>query len=275
EKIIRASQLKKVTTDMRMESSMEKFVLNDKTDYDAGISSIIVNGKNAYDLKGKFLEDLHNNAFSGTNEKDAVEHIEYYLNIRWFERTKESITYWVDLTAKFFRKYYPPFCVEGNNTHVIKWDPANPKFEGWLATKFVNYKMMDIFTKGGLWDYWKMGCDEIDLSDDETSDNNDEIVEVFRINTDIFHFETPICSAFKEFNSLLKIDPDLLTKDIEGFKTCEDYKNDWIYEWNNDIPWVGEKPWSENGVWTSPTPVEHTCKPFNYKTGCSEWPTYS
>ncbi|GJT61397.1 hypothetical protein Tco_1004930 [Tanacetum coccineum] len=134
---------------------------------------------------------------------------------------------------------------------------------------------MDIFTKGGLWDYWKMGCDEIDLSDDETSDNNDEIIEVFRINTHIFHLETPICSAFNEFNYLLKIDPDLLTKDIEGFKTYKDYKNDWIYEWNNDIPWVGEKPWSENGVWTSPTPVEHTCKPFNYKTGCSEWPTSS
>ncbi|GJT10793.1 hypothetical protein Tco_0857835 [Tanacetum coccineum] len=29
----------------------------------------------------KFLDDLHNNAFSGTNRKDAVEHIEYYLKI--------------------------------------------------------------------------------------------------------------------------------------------------------------------------------------------------
>ncbi|GJW43224.1 hypothetical protein Tco_0072023 [Tanacetum coccineum] len=35
--------------------------------------------KNAYELKGKFLDDLHNNAFSGTNGKDAVEHVEYYL----------------------------------------------------------------------------------------------------------------------------------------------------------------------------------------------------
>ncbi|GJT09527.1 hypothetical protein Tco_0856569 [Tanacetum coccineum] len=33
------------------------------------------------ELKGKFLDDLHNNAFSGTNRKDAVEHIEYYLKI--------------------------------------------------------------------------------------------------------------------------------------------------------------------------------------------------
>ncbi|GJT95406.1 hypothetical protein Tco_1090924 [Tanacetum coccineum] len=41
-----------------------------------GITSIKVNGKNAYELKGKFLVDLHNNAFSGTNGEDTVEHIE-------------------------------------------------------------------------------------------------------------------------------------------------------------------------------------------------------
>ncbi|GKC55503.1 homeodomain-like protein [Tanacetum coccineum] len=60
---------------------METFAPNDKADYYFGITSITVNGKNAYELKGKFLDDLHNNAFSGTNEKDVVEHIEYYLKI--------------------------------------------------------------------------------------------------------------------------------------------------------------------------------------------------
>ncbi|GKC62255.1 hypothetical protein Tco_1089853, partial [Tanacetum coccineum] len=272
----RASRLKEVMADKKVESSVENFVLNDKADYYSSIESITVNGKNAYGLKGKFMEDLHNNAFNGTNGIDAVENIEYYLKIidpirlpnvnqdklrigvfpvsltggarRWFERTKESITCWVDLTINFFGKYYPPSRIEGNNTPVIKWDPTNPNFEGWLATKFVNYKTMDIFTKGALWDYWKIGSDEIDMSDDETSDNDEEIAEVFRINTDIFNYETPICSAFNEFNYLLKVDPDLLTKDIEGFKTYEDYKNDWIYEWNKDVPWVDEKPWAETGM---------------------------
>ncbi|GJV20466.1 reverse transcriptase domain-containing protein [Tanacetum coccineum] len=59
------------------------------------------------------------------------------------------------------------------------------------------------------------------------------------------------------------------------FKTYDDYKDDWIYEWNKDVPWVDEKPWTDTGVWTEPKPVIHTCKPFNYKTGCSEWPTCS
>ncbi|GJY84277.1 hypothetical protein Tco_0497653, partial [Tanacetum coccineum] len=170
EVLIRASRLKKVMANKGKKSIMEIF------------------------LKGKFLDDLHNNAFSGTDGKDAVEHIENYLKIidpirlpnvdhdklrivvfpislvggarRWFDKTKESITCWLDLTAKFFGKYYPPSRIEGNNTPLIKWDPVNLRFEGWLAKKFVNYKTMDIFTKGALWDYWKMGGDEIEVSND-------------------------------------------------------------------------------------------------------------
>ncbi|GJY69653.1 hypothetical protein Tco_0472635 [Tanacetum coccineum] len=45
-----------------------------------------------------------------------------------------------------------------------------------------------------------------------------------RIETDVFHFETPICKAFKEFNHLLQIDVDVLIRDLLGFKTYEDYK---------------------------------------------------
>ncbi|GJW81870.1 hypothetical protein Tco_0145845 [Tanacetum coccineum] len=140
---------------------------------------------------------------------------------------------------------------------------------------------MDIFTKGALWDYWKMGGDEIEVSDDESSDleeywsDKEETAENFKIETDVFDYETPLCLAFNEFNYLLKVDPDLLIKDIMGFKTYEDYKDDWIYEWNENVPWVYDKPWLDNGIWKEPKTVKHTCKPFNYKTGCSEWPTYS
>ncbi|GJX91778.1 hypothetical protein Tco_0345104 [Tanacetum coccineum] len=247
----RASRFKKVVADKRKKSSMETFAPHDKADYYARITSITVNRKNAYELKGKFLDDLHNNDFSGTNGKDAFEHIEYYLKIidpiklpnvdhdklrvvvfpislaggarRWFDRTKESITCWVDLTAKIFGKYYPPSRIEGDNTPSDK----------------------------------------------------EEIAEIFKIETDVFDYETPLCLAFNEFSYLLKVDQDLLTNDIMGFKTYEDYKDDWIYKWNENVPWVYDKPWLDNGIWKEPKPVEHTCKPFNYKTGCLEWPTYS
>ncbi|GJT76429.1 hypothetical protein Tco_1043154 [Tanacetum coccineum] len=36
--------------------------------------------------------------------------------------------------------------------------------------------------------------------------------------------------AFKEFNYLLQIDSDVLTKDNDGFKTYEEYKDDWTYD---------------------------------------------
>ncbi|GKB26553.1 hypothetical protein Tco_0865954 [Tanacetum coccineum] len=67
--------------DKGKKSTMKGFETNDQADYYSGITSITVNGKNAYELKGKFLDDLHKNAFSGTNRENAVEHIEYFLKI--------------------------------------------------------------------------------------------------------------------------------------------------------------------------------------------------
>ncbi|GJV36418.1 hypothetical protein Tco_1408895 [Tanacetum coccineum] len=43
-----------------------------------------------------------------------------------------------------------------------------------------------------------------------------------------------------------------LPKNILGFKTYEEYKDDWIYEWNKDVPWVHEKPWTDDGAWKEP-----------------------
>ncbi|GJX13587.1 hypothetical protein Tco_0205345 [Tanacetum coccineum] len=157
---------------------MKGFATNDQADYYSGITSIMVNGKNAYELKGKFLDDLHKNAFSGTNGEDTVKHIKYFLEIvdpidlpninqdklrvvffpislvgdawRWFDGIKGSITSWVDLTDKFLGKYYPSSRTGKVNTSIIKWDLTNPEFENWLASKFVNYMTMDIFTKGAF-----------------------------------------------------------------------------------------------------------------------------
>ncbi|GJT58504.1 hypothetical protein Tco_1002037 [Tanacetum coccineum] len=112
---------------------------------------------------------------------------------------------------------------------------------------------MDVFTKGALWDYWKMGGDEIEVSNDESSDleeyksDKEETAKIFKIETNVFEYETPLCLAFNEFNYLLKVDSDLLTKRYYGVSTYEDYKDNWIYEWNKDIPWVDEKPWTEAG----------------------------
>ncbi|GJV44183.1 hypothetical protein Tco_1428719 [Tanacetum coccineum] len=91
----------------------------------------------------------------------------------------------------------------------------------------------------------EQGYDEVVLTDEEIFDLEDEnlideneIAEIFKIETDIFYFKTPLCKAFNELNYLLKVDTDLFTHDITGFKTYEEYKIELIHEWNRGITWV-------------------------------------
>nr|GFA42717.1 hypothetical protein [Tanacetum cinerariifolium] len=91
----------------------------------------------------------------------------------------------------------------------------------------------DIFT-------FVIGSDEIEPTNDETSDLEEtdyDDEQILRIETNMFNYETPLCENFKKFNYLLKIGPDVLTNDIKGFKTYEEYKDDWIYEWNENVAW--------------------------------------
>ncbi|GKC71289.1 hypothetical protein Tco_1117172 [Tanacetum coccineum] len=87
-------------------STTRKIVTNDQANYYLGITSITVNGKNAYELKGKFLDDLHKNAFSGTNGEDAREdgycnrgnlpgayivgNTLRYQDLEWYDALKDS-----------------------------------------------------------------------------------------------------------------------------------------------------------------------------------------
>ncbi|GKD89482.1 hypothetical protein Tco_1364989, partial [Tanacetum coccineum] len=117
--------------------------------------------------------------------------------------------------------------------------------------------------------YWMRGDDEVILSDEEVSDlkdnnNNDdyEIAEIFRIETNLFDYETPLCTKFKEFNYLLKVDTELFTHDIERTKTYEDYES----KLNNEVG----KPWSKDGV---PYEIcDHICEPFRFKNGKAKCP---
>ncbi|GJV99124.1 hypothetical protein Tco_1554376 [Tanacetum coccineum] len=119
----------------------------------------------------------------------------------------------------------------------MEYDLSDVDFTEWIALKFSNHLTMDWYTKNALWMYWIRGDDVEVLTDKELSDlketyvnEEDEIAKIFRIKTNIFHFETPVCKSFNEFNYLLKINTDLLTHDIPGFKIYKEYKNAWIHE---------------------------------------------
>ncbi|GJW30718.1 hypothetical protein Tco_0047593 [Tanacetum coccineum] len=55
------------------------------------------------------------------------------------------------------------------------------------------------------------GNDEVEITDEKSSDSDDEdeVAKIFRIDNNVFDFETPMCKAFNEFNYLLQIDPDV------------------------------------------------------------------
>ncbi|GJS67939.1 putative reverse transcriptase domain-containing protein [Tanacetum coccineum] len=140
----------------------------------------------------------------------------------------------------------------------------------WLASKFYNHLEIDWYTKNALWVYWMRGDDEVVLSNKEVLDlkdkNNDDehkITEIFRIETNLFDYKTPLCTRFNELNYLLKVDTELFTHDIERTKTYENYEKKLNKE-------VGE-PWSKNGV---PYEIyDHICEPFCFKNGKTKWLT--
>ncbi|GJZ78835.1 hypothetical protein Tco_0643672, partial [Tanacetum coccineum] len=223
----RKGLIENVITKTMMEPTMEEYVNKTRGDYYSGITKTMINGKAAYELKRKFLNDLRNNAFSGTNREDAVEHIENFIMIvdplnlpnvsyerlrlavfsisltgdasEWLmNEPQSSFTTWVDLIELVFRKYYPLLV-------LIKL---------------------------------RKGDDQEVLTDEAFSDLEEnkeyEIAEIFRIEIDIFNFETPLCTTFNEFNYMLKIDTDLFTHDIQGDKTYKEYENEWSYKLDND-----------------------------------------
>ncbi|GKA11631.1 hypothetical protein Tco_0691177 [Tanacetum coccineum] len=81
----------------------------------------------------------------------------------------------------------------------MEYDRSNVEFTEWLASKFYNYKIMDDYTKNALWIYWDRGDDEVELTDEESSDSDKEndVAEIFRIETNVFDFETPTLHSQK------------------------------------------------------------------------------
>ncbi|GJW55187.1 zinc finger, CCHC-type, retrotransposon gag domain protein [Tanacetum coccineum] len=88
--------------------------------------------------------------------------------------------------------------------------------------------------------FYQLSDDNEEMEADE-DDDPDDIDEIFKIEGNLFDFETPLCKAFNEFNYLLKIDTDLFTFYIQGIRFYEEY------ELNNNTGDL-EEPWSDNGV---------------------------
>ncbi|GKC23473.1 hypothetical protein Tco_1025623 [Tanacetum coccineum] len=110
--------------------------------------------------------------------------------------------------------------------------------------------------------------EEIKAGNEENSDKENVVAEIFKIEGDLFDHETPLCKAFNEFIYLLKTNTDLFTLDIQGIKTYEEYE----YELNNNMTCGLEEQWSDNGV---PYQLcDHICETFRFNNRKAKWPTY-
>ncbi|GJW54092.1 hypothetical protein Tco_0098177, partial [Tanacetum coccineum] len=113
--------------------------------------------------------------------------------------------------------------------------------------------------------FYQLSDDNEEMEADE-DDDPDDIDEIFKIEGNLFDFETPLCKAFNEFNYLLKIDTDLFTFYIQGIRFYEEY------ELNNNTGDL-EEPWSDNGV---PYQLcDRICEPYHFNNGMTKWPTCS
>ncbi|GJV69863.1 hypothetical protein Tco_1485372 [Tanacetum coccineum] len=56
----------------------------------------------------------------------------------------------------------------------------------------------------------------------EEGDDPDDIADIFKIEGNLFDYETPLCKAFNDFNYLLKINTDLFTFNIQGISSYID-----------------------------------------------------
>ncbi|GJS09717.1 hypothetical protein Tco_0366513 [Tanacetum coccineum] len=202
------NQSEEEVTEAIREPTMEEYMTITRINYESG------NEKGRIELKGRFLIELRDNAFSGIN-------------------------------AASKRK------IETNEVNIkVDWDPTNIEFESWLASKFRNHKTMDRYTKNALWDYWRRGDDEEVITDNGLSNPRDdnlieenEIAQIFRIDTDIFRLF--ICDGnsirYEDYEWYDTIDDGELKEEAlinkwileESMKVMEESSDD---KWDHDSP---------------------------------------
>ncbi|GJV58516.1 hypothetical protein Tco_1459521 [Tanacetum coccineum] len=171
------------------------------------------------EIQGTFLMKIHDNTFNGIIRENAFKHINNFIEVVGPLKVK-------GLSQDRFRLSVFPISLVGAASEWFKKDCIG-SVTTWedMVEKFVQkfYQLFD---------------DNEEMEADKDDDPGD-IAEIFKIKGNLFDFETPVCKAFNDFNYLLKIDMDLLTFDIQGIMTYQEY------ELNNNMMRDLEEPWSD------------------------------
>ncbi|GJV06685.1 hypothetical protein Tco_1344341 [Tanacetum coccineum] len=177
--------------------------------------------KSFLEIQGTFLVKIRDNTFNGIIGENTFKHIDNFLEVVGPLKIK-------GLSQDRFRLSIFPISLAGAASEWFKKDCIG-SVTTWedLVEKFVQK-------------FYQLSDNNEEMETDEDDDPND-IADIFKIEGNLFDFETPLCKAFNEFNYLLKIDTDLFTFDIQEIKTYKEY------ELNNNMTGDLEEPWSDNG----------------------------
>ncbi|GJR12710.1 hypothetical protein Tco_0795362 [Tanacetum coccineum] len=100
-----------------------------------------------------------------------------------------------------------------------------------------------------------LSSSEFDLFSDHENQSKEEI-EANRDNSEVkwdpnnIEFENWLASKFRNHKTMVGYTKNALWdywRIGNDEETYEEYKDDWINEWNKGIPWVNEKPWTDDG----------------------------
>ncbi|GJT02478.1 hypothetical protein Tco_0823647 [Tanacetum coccineum] len=158
------------------------------------------------EIQGTFLVKIRNDAFNGNIGENAFKYIDKFLEIvgrikingLTQDRFRLSV-FPVSLASEWFTK-------ECLGT-ITTWDNMVEKF----IMKFHHLSDHD---------------EEEETEEDDNPNKTDNFPKIFKIEGNLFDFETPLCVVFYEFNYLLKIDTDLFTYDVQNLKTYDEYKQE-------------------------------------------------
>ncbi|GJV60009.1 hypothetical protein Tco_1466109 [Tanacetum coccineum] len=203
--------------------------------------------RNFVEIHREFFVKIRENSFNGAIGENVFEHINKFLKVVGSIKINE-------VSQDRFRLSLFPISLTGIAGEWFKKDCIG-SISTWedLVEKFIKkfYQLSD-------------HNEELEAEEDNEPDN---ITDIFKIEGNLFDYETPLYKAFNDFNYLLKIDKDLFTFDIQGIGTYEEY------ELNNPVTRDLEEPWLDNGV---PYQLcDHICEPYHFKNGITKWPTCS
>nr|GEY87594.1 hypothetical protein [Tanacetum cinerariifolium] len=148
--------------------------------------------RNFIEIHGTFFIKIRDNTFNGENGENVFEHINKFLEV--VEPIKIN-----GLSQDLFRLSIFPISLAGAAGEWFK---------------------MDCIGSATTWDdlVEKVVQKVYELSDNndkiKEDDDPEDITDIFKIDGNLFDFETPLYEAFNDFNYLLKIDKDLFTLDI-------------------------------------------------------------